>query len=462
MGGNRSGGIAQDLTQGSVAKTLIRFSMPFMLSTLLQTLYSTTDTIVVGQYLGSAGLSAVSNGSQVMQLLYLLGIGFASASQVLVAQSKGANDLNNIKKIVTTLFYLVTMISLVIGGLCCIFSKQILDILGTPQEAYESARAYIVICGGGILFTGYFNMFSAVLRGAGDSRHPLIFVLIASAMNVVLDIVFIACFHWGVAGAAWATIIGQACSVLFSFVFLHRHAKEIGFAFSLRREFYSKPLAKQMVHLGVPLAIQTGAVHFSFLFVSHMVNALGVAASAAFGVAQKLRSLPGIITQGLSLGANSMIGQNLGAQKQDRVQSTVRWGIAVCTCICAVFSLAFAFFPKQSFQLFTQDETVLAYAGMCMFTILIEMPSRCVMPPCGALINAQGFVSFSMAVGLVDAFLGRIFLCWLLGSYFQMGAFGIFLGYTLSTYLTAIPTFLYYITGIWKKRRLLIQTAPAR
>ena len=444
-----------DLTEGPVAKTLILFSLPFMVSTLLQTLYSTVDTIVVGQYLGSAGLSGVSNGSQLMQLIYMMVIGFSSAGQVLIAQSKGAGDIDRINKSVGTLFYYVLGISLVLGAICVVFSEQLLTLLNTPAEAFYYAKDYIVICGWGMIFTGFYNMFSSILRGMGDSRHPLIFVAIASGINLILDVVFIAWFQWGVAGAAYATIIGQAISVLFCFYYLTGHAEEIGFRFRVKELRFDGRSGKEMVVLGIPMMLQSAAIHFSVLFVNALVNVLGVDVSAAFGVSSKLRNLPGILTQGMSMGCVSMIGQNLGAGRKDRVASTINWGIGICAIICAAFGIIFLGLPTICFRLFTQDEAVLAFAGMTMFTLACEMPAKSVMSACNALINAQGFVKFSLVIAFIDAFAGRVFLSWLLGIFFNLGAFGFFMGFTLATYLTAIPALIYYLSGLWKKRELL-------
>ncbi len=446
-----------DLLTGPVGLTLLKFSIPFMLSTLLQTLYSTTDTIVVGQYLGSRGLSAVSNASMLMQMLYMLCVGFASAGQILIAQTVGADNREAVQKTIGNLFISEIILSIFTGLVCLVFAGSLIQLLGTPAEAAAQAALYVQICGAGMVFTGVYNMFSAILRGCGDSRHPLIFVLIASVINIVLDIVFIAWLHWDVAGAALATIIGQLFSVLFSFYFCIRHSRELGFSLRIQDIRTDRTAMSQLVRLGVPLALQTGAIQFSFLFVSRMINSIGLTFSAAFGVAQKLRSIPGILGQSLSLGCSSMIGQNWGARKNDRVSAIVRWGIFYCCCIQLAFGILFYAAPSFCFRLFTSDITVLELASMCMLAIVLERPGSALISPCGALVNAQGFASFSIIVALVDAFVGRVFLCWFFGIFLGMGAFGFLLGYIGGTYLTAIPTFVYYISGLWKKRPVLAE-----
>lgn len=448
-----------DLLHGPVARSLLTFSLPFMVSTLLQTLYSTTDTVIVGQCLGSNGLSAVSNGSQLMQMISMICVGFSTAGQVLIAQSVGAGNADKIRKIVESLVYLVIGLSVALGVLCVVLCDVFLTALNTPAEAYEQARYYVIICGYGTIFTGLYNMFSAIFRGLGDSRHPLLFVCIASVINIILDLLFVAVLGWNVAGAALATVLGQLASVAFSVVYLYRNPALLPFPFQILKMRPHGETAGQITKIGIPLAIQSAAVQFSFLFVSGMVNTLGVDVSAAFGVAQKLRNVPGVLTQGLGLGASSMIGQNLGAGQQKRVSQTINWCLLFTTIVNALFGVLFALAPVLCFRMFTQDEAVLIYAGVCMFTLVVELPGKCVMPACNALVSAQGFVKFSMVVAFLDAFAGRVLLSWLLGIVLDMGALGFFLGYSLATYLTAVPVFVYYISGLWKKRRILVSKA---
>ncbi len=452
---NKNNSATLDLIHLPVAKTLLRFSLPFMISTLLQTLYTTTDTVVVGQFLGSVGLSAVSNGSQLMQMLYMICIGFSNAGQILIAQAEGAHNHEKTQKVIGTLVILEVGLSVILGVICVVFHSQLLNAMNTPAEAIAQAEYYTIICGIGMVFTGLYNMFSAILRGMGDSRHPLLFVIIASVFNIGLDILFIAVFKMNVAGAALATVIGQAISVIFSIWFLRKHSQELNFHFGLRDLVPHKETAFQILRLGIPMAIQSAAVQFSFLFVSSMVNKLGTVVSAAFGVTQKLRNIPGILTQGLNLGCSSMIGQNLGAKKQDRVKKTVKWGMVYCTVVNAFFGAVFMIFPVLCFRMFTSEAEVLAYAGLCMFSLVVELPGKCLMPSCNALVSAQGFVQFSMVVAFLDAFAGRVLFCWLLGTVCNLGALGFLLGYSAGTYLTAIPVFIYFATGLWKKRSLL-------
>ncbi len=449
-------GTLTDLVNGPVARTLLLFSLPFMASTLLQTFYSTVDTVVVGQFLGSTGLSAVSNGSQLMQTMYMLCIGFANAGQVLIAQAEGAQMPDKTRKTSAALMQIILIVSLMEGLICIFGARALLTLLATPEEALDQAVSYVVICGIGMIPTGFYNMFSAIFRGMGDSRHPLIFVAIATVINTVLDVLFIGVFGWDVAGAALATVIGQVSSVIFSVRLLAKNPDSFHVDFKLAFRKAERNEYWQIVRLGIPLSIQSAAVNVSFLFVSRMVNSLGLSVSAAFGVTQKLRNIPGVLTQGLSMGSGSMIGQNLGAGRNDRVQKTVTYGIYFCTVINLIFGILFTAAPVLCFRMFTQDVSVLEYAELCMFSLVIELPAKCVMTTCGQLISALGFVQFSMVISFLDAFAGRILLCWFLGTFLGLGALGYLMGFSLGTYVSAIPQFVYFLSGLWKKRSRLV------
>jgi len=445
-----------DLNQGKVLRTLIVFSLPFMLSTLLQMLYSLVDMVVVGQVVGSGGLSAVSTGSMLMELIMVFCVGFSSAGQIIISQHVGAGKREGIYSVNGTLLTVISLLALILMtvGLCG--GGSFLRLLNIPEEAEAYGQTYVRVCSTGVIFTALYNMISAVFRGMGDSSHPLLFIFIATATNLVLDILFVAVLRWEVFGAALATVIGQAVSVVSSLIFLAGHQDEFCFSF---RPKYLRPngrAAAILFRLGIPLALQSSAVMFSFLFVSSMINSLGVEVSAVFGVGQKLRNIPSMMTQAIGLGAAAMVGQAFGAGNTDRVSRIYKDGCLVNAVIIAAVSIVYIAFPTQCFRLFTPDEAVLGYASMFMFTLALEMPAKIFMPSGGALISGCGNTALSMTLALCDAFLGRVLFTWLFGSFLQMGAFGCFLGYHLATYVTAVPQVIYFCMGTWKKRKRLI------
>lgn len=433
-------------------KMLIRFSLPFILATFLQTMYGMVDMIVIGKFVGSNGLSAASTGTQLMNLITLFCVGFSTAGQILIAQKTGAKDVESVRRINSTLMIAILSISLCLTFIGIFGCRTFLTWLNTPPEAFEHAVSYVTICSGGIIFTGFYNMFSAVLRGMGDSKHPLMFIGIAVFLNLVLDLVFIGLFDLSVAGGALATVIGQAVSVIVSVIFLNKHRDVYHFNFNLREFKTDKNVAKALAKLGFPLALQQSAITFSFLFVSGMVNSLGVVISATFGAGQKIRDVINIVTQGISLAGASIVGQNMGAGKIDRVQKTVTSILKITLPCCLLYGALTFFFPETFFKLFSDDPAVLTYAKLYILTMLIDFPARGMMAAFRSLINGVGATRFSMIVSFSDAFLGRVFLTYLFGNILGFGTVGYFVGYSLATYVTCIPELFFFLIGKWKKR----------
>lgn len=443
-----------DLLHENVWKTLISFAIPFMLSSLMQTLYNTVDTIVVGQFVGSAGISAVSFTGTLVNLSVTLCMGFSTSGQILIAQYIGAGKKDEIKRVISSMTLLIGLISIVLSVVVLVFLSPILRLLSTPDEAFEMAKQYMTICAFGIIFTAFYNMMSAVFRGMGDSKHPFIFIVIASITNIVLDLLFTGLFGWGVAGAALATVIGQAVSVVYSFAFLIKHQAEFNCSFRKGEFKVYRPVAKKLIVLGIPLMLSGSAINISSLFVARLINQLGVAVSAAFGVGQKLSQIPHILTQAIGQAVTAMIGQNLGARQFGRVRQTVRSALAVCFVVQAIFTAFCLLFPEISFRLFTQDATVLEYAMRWNIAMAIGAPSMVCMPAFNSLIQAVGDTKISMCIGLADAFIGRLVLTYLFGIVFNWGAMGLFIGFTAGSYLTALPGAFYYVFVKWENRGL--------
>ena len=314
--------IIADYTSGKIGSQLLRFSVPFMLSNGLQVLYSLVDMIVVGKYVGSAGLSAVSTASQIFTFMTMLALGFSNSAQVLIAQYIGKGEREKIGSVVSTLFIIITAFSAVMSVVGLALGRSVLTLLNTPDEAFELAVDYTVVCSIGIFFSYGYNMVSAIFRGMGDSKHPFVFILIASAINVALDIYFIKYLGWATMGAALATIIGQAFSFVAAVIFLIVRRDSLGFEVNKDTFKPDKTSAKLLVKLGIPYASQSCAVNLSMMFVNSLVNDVSVAASAVFGVGVKVDDIVNKITQGIAFASSTMCAQNIAAgNKSARLKS---------------------------------------------------------------------------------------------------------------------------------------------
>ena len=448
----------QDLTSGSVPKNLLVFALPFMLSNILQTVYSLVDMIVVGRFVGSSGLSAVTVASQTVMLMTTLCMGFSTGSQVYIAQLAGAGNKEMIRKTIGTTFSLQLLMGLGMGILGIILCRPALRLLNTPEEAMEEAVSYLLICGGAIIFTYGYNMVSAVLRGMGDSRRPFLFVAISSVVNLILDLLFVGVFAMGVAGAAWATILGQAVSFVVSIVYLYRRREEFGFDFAPSSFRIDPGCLKVLTKLGIPFGLQMSAITISMLFVNGLVNDYGIHAGATFGVGSRVSHIPDVLTRSIGMASSAMVGQNLGAGRADRAHKTVMATLVCAVGVYAVAAVVFLLFPHQIFSVFTKDEAVLSLSWLFILSMVYGFPAHALMVPFNSFIQGIGNAVLSLFISILDGFVTRILLSILLGKVLGMGLFGFFLGYNLAAYATGIPAMLYYVSGIWKKRKNLVGT----
>ncbi|MBQ9107186.1 MAG: MATE family efflux transporter [Clostridia bacterium] len=447
--------LSKDFTKGSIPKQLLLFTLPFMASNALQVFYSTVDMIVVGEYVGTAGLSAVSLSSQILNFATMVCLGFSNAGQVLISQALGAGKRKEMNDIIGTLFTLIVIFGLALSVVALSAQTLILDLMKIPVESRELARDYLVICGAGLVFTAGYNMVSAVLRAMGDSTRPFLFIGIATVVNLVLDLLFTGVLGMSVAGAALATVIGQAVSFVFSICYLYKHREGFGFDFKAKSFALRKNYVKMILSLGTPMAIQSGFINLSMLFVNTMINDLGVVASATFGVGIRIDDIVNKISQGIQYAAVPIISQNIGAKQSQRAKQTVWYAMIYSSVLTAVFITLYLLFGKQLFMLFSDDPLVHGMSKTFISAILWMFPAFAVMRGSGAFIQGIGNARLSMVLALLDGVILRIGLSWFFGIYLEMGFYGFVLGYGLAPYGFAVPALLYFLSGIWKKRPAL-------
>ena len=447
--------LSKDFTEGSIAKMLILFALPFMASNALQVFYSTIDMIIVGKYVGTAGLSAVSQSSQIVNFATMVCLGFSNAGQVLIAQALGAKKKREMSDIMGTLFILIMIIAVIFSVGIIAFANPILKSIKVPSESYDMAWDYLVICSAGLIFTAGYNMVSAVLRGMGDAKRPFLFIGIASAVNIVLDLLFTGLLGWGVAGAAWATIIGQGVSFIFSLYYLYKKRAAFGFEFSRKSFTLNKRYSSMILKLGTPMAVQSGFINISMLFVNAMINSAGVVASATFGVGVRIDDIVNKICMGIQYAAMPMISQNAGAGKEKRMKEVVYYAWIYSFALTAIFILLYLVFGTQLFMLFSDDAAVHEMSGTFIKAILWMFPAFALMRGSGAFIQGIGNAKLSMILAMLDGVVLRIGLSWLFGTVFGLGFFGFVLGYALAPYGFAVPSTIYFLFAKWNKRKSL-------
>ena len=453
----RTTSISKDYTKGNNVWQLLMFTLPFMASNALQVLYSTIDMVIVGKYVGTPGLSAVSQSSQILSFATMVCLGFSNAGQVLISQALGAGKRKEINEIIGTLFGMILGMGLFLSCVILLARQWIMSVMNIPAESWEMAADYMIICGGGLVFTAGYNMVSAALRGMGDSRRPFLFIGIASFVNLILDILFTGMLGFGVAGAAWATIIGQAVSFLFSIYYLYRSREAFGFDFRRKSFIPRKKYVKMIAELGTPMAIQSGCINLSMLFVNAMVNNVGVVASATFGVGVRIDDIINKISQGLQFAAMPMISQNIAAGERKRSRQVVWFVWLFAFVLMAFFIAVYYVFGRQLFMLFSDDTKVHDMSATFIRAILWMFPAMSIMRGSNAFIQGIGNAKLSMVLALLDGVVLRIGLSWLFGIVLDWGFFGFVLGYGLAPYGCAVPGMIYFLSGVWQRRKVLAE-----
>ena len=443
--------MVRDLTGGNVAQLLLSFAFPLFVSNALQAVYNIVDMIVVGQFIGGAGMSAVSIGGDVLHLLTFVAMGFSSAGQVLVARDVGAKRMDSVKHTIGTMFTFMLGIALLIAVGCFFIRDWMLNALNTPAESYKYTMDYTVTCLVGLVFIYGYNIVSAILRGMGDSRRPFMFIAIAAVLNLVLDLVLVAGLGMEVFGAALATVVSQAVSFIFAIVYLYRHKESFAFDFKLSSFAINKPALRKLVALGVPMAIQSAAINISKIVLTSWINLHGVVYSALSGIYNKVNMMIGIVSNSFTTAGSSMVGQNLGARKYERVPVIMRT-VLVCGLIvssaCAVVML---FFSQQIFDMFTTDANVLTVAHILVAPAILNFYGSATRSMSFSLINGSGNTKLNFAVALIDGMISRVGIAALLGFAIGMGCQGFWYGDALAGFMPFVIGMCYFLSNKWRK-----------
>ena len=447
----KNASMVTDLTGGNVTKLLLKFAFPLFVSNALQAVYNIVDMVIVGQFIGGAGMSAVSIGGDILHLLTFVAMGFSSAGQVLIAQDVGARRMDRVQKTIGTMFTFLLGTALLMAAVSFCLRDTMLGWLNTPQESYAFTMDYTVTCMVGLVFIYGYNIVSAILRGMGDSKRPFVFIAIAAVVNTILDIVFITVFDMKVFGAALATVIAQAVSFITALVYLYRRRESFGFDFRPESFRIERQALKKLVALGVPMAIQSAAINLSKIILTSWINLSGVVYSALSGIYNKVNMMIGIVSQSFTTAGSTMVGQNLGAQKYDRVPKIMRTVLTCGMIISTAFALALAFFSESIFAMFTPDADVLAASAILVVPAILNFYGSATRSMAFSLINGSGNTKLNFAIAIIDGMISRVGIAALLGFALNMGCSGFWYGDALAGFMPFVIGMCYYISKRWKK-----------
>ena len=347
----------KNLTTGSVFKNIVFFSLPYLLSYFLQTLYGMADLFIIGQFNGVESITAVSVGSQVMHMLTVMIVGLAMGSTVTIGKAVGAKQSRQASLTVGNTVTLFMGVSIVIMGFLLILVKPIVAVMSTPAEAVSETIIYLTICFIGIPFITAYNIISSIFRGLGDSKSPMYFIAIACAANILLDYLFIGVFCLGAAGAALGTTLSQTLSVVVALTVIFRRKTGI----TLKKDDF-KPQAGtmgQILKIGIPVALQDGFIQISFIVITIIANRRGLSDAAAVGIVEKIIGVVFLVPSTMLSTVSALSAQNIGARKHDRATSTLRYAILIATGFGLVVSVVVQFAGSSIVGIFTEDKSVI-------------------------------------------------------------------------------------------------------
>ena len=358
----------QDLTRGTIWKSILYFALPLMIGSLFQQLYNTVDTIIVGNFVGRQALAAVGATDPIINTFIGLFMGLSNGAGVVIAQYYGAKDEENVARAVATSVALTACLALICTGAAMLLLPFLIKMLGTPQDVWNEVHSYLSIYLGGMTGLLFYNMGAGILRAVGDSRRPLYFLIFSAFMNIVLDLFFVVVCHWGVAGAAAATVLTQFMAAFLVFFVLSRETG--AFRVQWKKIRIHVNILKRILTIGLPSAFQMMVTSFSNVFIQSYINAFGSTAMAGWSAYSKLDKLCLLPIQSIALAVTTFVGQNLGAHQEKRARKGVRVALGMALTIAVIIIVPMVVFARDLTGLFNQDPSVLDYGSRILQTIM--------------------------------------------------------------------------------------------
>ncbi|MGI6702590.1 MAG: MATE family efflux transporter [Clostridia bacterium] len=449
-----------DLTQGSMLGHVISFSIPMLLGNMLQALYNTVDSIWVGRFLGPEALGAVSVSFPIIFVLISLVMGITIGSTVLIAQYTGAKQTKMVKRVINNTLVLLMAAALVATVLGITFNKHILRLINTPDEIMAMAAEYLNIFLLGLIFMFGYNAVSAILRGLGDSRTPLLFLAISTVINIVLDpllILGVGPFpRMGIAGAALATTVAQGISFFIAVFYLN--SRDHLLSINLKGFVFDREITAKTVKIGIPSGIQMSVVSVGMLVVSSLINSFGTEVVAIFGMTSRLDQFAIMPSQSISMATSAIAGQNIGAGNEQNVREAVKWSTILAVGISVVLTLVAQLTPGAVLALFTTDKVLLEQAGRVLRILSLSYVFSAVMFVTNGFLRGAGDTMATMIFSITSLWIIRLPLAAFLSGVAGFGANGIWIAIVLSTVFSMLMSRVYYASGRWKKKKIIDQS----
>ena len=396
----------KNLTSGSVLKTVIYFSLPYLLSYFLQTLYGMADLFIIGQFGGVDGTTAVSVGSQVMHMLTVMIVGLAMGATVLIGRAVGAGDRKLAARGIGNTISLFAGLSILLTGLLLTAVHGIIRLLSVPEEAVNGTAAYLMICFAGIPFITAYNIISSIFRGMGDSKSPMYFIAIACAANIGLDVLFMGALRLGPAGAALGTTISQGISVVIALIVICRKGTGLPVTKACFRP--KRTVTGQILRIGIPVALQDGLIQVGFLVITVIANGRGLTDAAAVGIVEKIISFLFLVPSSMLSTVSALGAQNIGAGKPERAKSTLRYAVIITAGFGLIMAVLMQFIAAQVVSLFTPDQAVWVAGGQYLRGYILDCALAGIHFSFSGYFCARGRSEFSFLHNIISLCLARL------------------------------------------------------
>lgn len=437
-----------DLTRGNPGKLIFKFATPMLLGNVFQQLYNVTDSIIVGRFLGKEALAAVGASFPLIFMLVSFIIGISSGSTIIIAQYFGAKDKEKVKRAMDTMYVFLFFASIIIGILGIIFSASIFRLIRLPEEIIPQASTYMSIYLSGILFFFGFNGTSAVLRGLGDSKTPLYFLIISTVFNIFFDLLFIVVFRWGIEGAALATVIAQAGAFFSLTIYLNRRHRMINLSF--RKYVWDREMFRTSIRIGLPTGFQQTFVSMGMLALLRIVNDYGTDTVAAYSVAVRIDGLASLPAMNFGQALSTYTGQNIGANRISRVNKGLKATFRMSIVVAVITSVLIMVFRQQLMALFTSDLEVIKIGARYLLIVSGFYVFFSSMFIIGGVMRGAGATVIPMFITLFSLWVVRIPIAAVLSKY--MGVEGIWWAIPIAWFMGMTLSFLYYRSGKWKNK----------
>lgn len=439
-----------NFTKGKILAPLIKFSLPIFLALFLQAMYGAIDLIIVGQFGDVSGVSAVATGSQIMQTITGIVTGLTMGTTIFLGQKIGQEDYEGAGKVIGTAVYLFGIVSILITVLMFLLANPFTKLMHAPIEAFDKTLSYVFVCSSGVIFIVAYNVISGIFRGIGNSKLPLIFVSIACIVNILGDLLFVAVLKLDSTGAAMATVLAQAVSVVLSVLIIKK--QKLPFSFTRKSISFRKKEIGRMLGLGFPIALQDFLTNISFLIITAILNTMGVIASAGVGVAEKVVVFIMLIPISYMSSISAFVAQNIGAKEIDRAKKAMIYGM-ISSLIVGIIMFYIGFFHGEILtSIFSKDRDVVLAGANYLKSYSIDCILVSILFCFMGYFNGCGRTIFVLIAQVSSAFLIRIPFSYFISKVEGVTMFEIGLANPISTVVGVIICLIYYKKSIWSKR----------